>query len=111
MFRATLLIASLILFAAPALAEDKKESMSDCKFWNTKMVMSTTSGAVGHVINGKLNGQSCQYDVRFYLSGQLLMVKSMRDYELVWAPKASEKKEPVVPAPPTDYLRDLEFGG
>jgi len=111
MFRATVLIAFLILFAAPALAEDKKESMSDCKFWNTKMVMSTTSKAKGHVISGRLDGQSCQYDVRFYMAGQLLMVKSMRDYELVWAPKASEKRKPSVQKSPEDYLGDLEFGG
>jgi len=115
MFRAIVLIVSLIFCATTAYAEEKLEKVQDCKYWNTRMVMSKTSGAVGHVISGKLEGQSCQYDVRFALKdGGLLMVVGLRDYELEWAPSFTDggrgERKPEPQKAPEDYTGDLDFG-
>ena len=117
MFRTLILVVSLIFCATTVYADEKIEKVQDCKFWSTKMVASRTSGAVGHVISGKLERGDCRYDVRFALEdGGLLMVNALRDYELEWAPTfrgtAGERK-PAPKAPekaPEDYLGNLDFG-
>ena len=109
MKRNLIVLASVFCLATAAYAEEKIE---DCTFWKSKLIMSKSSGAVGHVITGKLSDtKQCQYDVRFYLGGQLVLVKAMRDYELMWAPPATDKTKPVVQKAPEDYFGGLEFGG
>ena len=105
----------LLLFGmvatTPAVAEGKKESMSDCKYWKGDLIMSTSSGAVGHVVDGRLvKKQWCKYDVRFHLGNQLVIVTNMADYELMWAPE-KEKTKPEPQAGPEELVGDLDFGG
>ena len=117
-FRTLILAVSLVFCATTASAGEKVEQVQDCKFWSTKMVASRTSGAVGHVISGKLDRGSCHYDVRFALeNGGLMLVTALRDYELEWAPtfrgtSGERKPAPIKPKKePESYLGDLEFGG
>jgi hypothetical protein len=119
-FRTLILVVSLVFCATAAAAEEyEPEKLQDCRYFSTRMVMSTTSGAIGHVISGDFNEQnkSCRYDIRFALSsGNLVMVKEMRDYELEFAPKftgtSGERMTAPARAPkaPKDPLADLNFG-
>lgn len=119
MFRTLILAVSLVFCSTIAFAEKdyKPEKIQDCKFWSTKMVASRTSGAVGHVLTGKLDDGACHYNIRFALEdGNLVMVNAMRDYELEWAPTfrgTSGERKPAPKPPekaPEDYLGELDFG-
>jgi hypothetical protein len=106
---------ALIVLASPltgARAEDEAKRVQDCMFFSSRMVMSTSSGALGHIVSGNLEKGKCYYDVRLHLAGQLLVVKGMRDYELAWAPEERKEEAAVeVKDPdPEEYVEHLDFG-
>jgi hypothetical protein len=115
MFKTFALVASLVFCATMAHAGsgNKVSKVEDCKYWTTKMVMSTSSGSTGHVISGKLDENGyCQYNVRLSLDGQLVMVNEMRDYELMRAPaRNAAEVAPDCPAVSAeDRVEGLDFG-
>jgi hypothetical protein len=113
MFKTFALVASLVFCTTVAHAGNKVSEVEDCKYWSTKMVMSTSSGATGHIISGQLDKNGyCEYNVRLSMGGQLVMVNAMRDYELMRAPaRNAAEVAPDCPAVSAeDRVQGLDFG-
>jgi len=113
MLRTLVLIVSLILFAAPALAGYK-----ECEYDNGKIVQSKLSGLKGMIVSHRRMkpderiAKNCQYDVRWVTStGLVYTIERMMAYEIKWPSQkpAFTTPEPEVINRPTG-VENLDFG-
>lgn len=98
MLKTTALAVILAFLGATSIWAEEKSTgkISDCRYFSTRMIMSKSSGAVGHILTATRakgrDDENCRYDIRLHLGDQLVTIKDVGDYEITWAPGTSEKK-------------------
>ena len=78
-------ICMVVIFSGQQTASASEEiTRLDCRHvrGNTLNVVSVTSGARGSVIATGLKDGLCYYNVRFFINGEMVVIKNMYNWEL-----------------------------